>query len=235
MVQESQCPYCRKKYKSSTWYRNHIETAHSGFVQPRSTQRRPVCDEERPAQIQLPAADSALSSDLLGEEFNAIETDIAEDDALIDADAADSDVESVNFSDIERSTPWVGLPVPTEDPTAGRSLRDVVRHERSEDEIWLPFRNKTDFELARWFIEAKVPKDHIDRYFKKGLGPEDSNIKSAYRLFDAVDALESGMGMKSWKEGFVSFSEAVSKGILRSSDIDGNRTFRTEKNQTKIP
>ena len=75
--------------------------------------------------------------------------------------------------------------------------------------MWSPFRNKTDFELARWFIEAKVPKDHMDRYFKKDLGPEGSSINSAYWLFEAVDELESGMGMKSWKEGFVSFSETV--------------------------
>jgi len=83
--------------------------------------------------------------------------------------------------------------------------------------MWLPFRNKTDFELALWFIEAKVPKDHIDRYFKKDLGPGECNIQSAYLLLEAVDQLESGMGMKSWKEGFVSFSEAVSKCIPRTS------------------
>jgi hypothetical protein len=83
--------------------------------------------------------------------------------------------------------------------------------------MWLLFRNKTDFELAGRFIEAKVPKDHIDRYFKKDLGPGDCNIQSAYHLLEAVDQLESGMGMKSWREGFVSFSEAVSKCIPRTS------------------
>ena len=75
--------------------------------------------------------------------------------------------------------------------------------------MWSTFRNKTDFELARWFFEAGVLKDHMDRYFKKDLGPQGSTINSAYRLLEAVDVLESGMGMKSWKEGFVSFSETV--------------------------
>lgn len=186
-----------------------METAHSGFVQPRSTLERPICAEERPLQTPQLAADSSLTNPY-SEEFDTIETDIAENEPEIYANATDSDVESLNYSDTEESTPWVGPPMPATHPTAGRSLRDVVRHERSEDEMWLPFRNKTDFELARWFIEAKVPKDHIERYFKKDLGPQDSNIKSAYRLLDAVDELESGMGMKSWKEGSVSFSEAVS-------------------------
>ena len=44
---------------------------------------------------------------------------------------------------------------------------------------------------------------------KNELGPEGSSISSTYRLPEAVDELESGMGMKSWKKGFVSFSETV--------------------------
>ena len=186
-----------------------METAHSGFVQPRSTPKRPIYDEERPLQTPQPVADSSLTSDLYSEEFDTIETNIAENEPEFDVNTTNSDVESLNYSDFEESTPWTGPPIPTAHPTAGRSLRHVVQHERSEHEIWSPFQNKCDFELARWFIEAKVPKDHMDRYFKKELGPEGSSISSAYRLLEAVDELESGMGMKSWKEGFVSFGETV--------------------------
>ena len=209
MVEESQCPYCRKKYKSSTWYKNHLETAHSGFVQPRGTLKRPICDEERPLQTPQLAADTSLASNLYSEEFDTIETNIAEHESELDVNATNSDVESLNYSDSEESTPWIGPPIPTTHPTAGRSIRHVIQHERSEDEMWSPFWNKTDFELARWFIEGKVPKDHIDRYFKKDLGPEGSSINSAYQLLEAVDELESGIGMKSWKEWFVSFSKTV--------------------------
>ena len=186
-----------------------METAHSGFVQPRSTPKRPICDKERPLQTPQPAADASLVSNLYSEEFDTIETNIAEHEREFDVNATNSDVESLNYLDSEESTPWIGPPIPTTQPTAGRSLRHVVRHERSQEEMWSPFRNKTDFELAWWFIEAKVPKDHMDRYFKKDFGPEGSSFNSAYRLFEAVDELESGMGMKSWKEEFVSFSETV--------------------------
>ena len=192
MVQESQCPYCGKKYKSSTWYRNHIETAHSGFVQPQSTPKRPIYDEECPLQTPQPepAADTSLTFNLYSEEFDTIKTN-TENEPELDINAANSDVESLNYSDSEESTPWIGPHMLTTHSTAGRSLRHVVQHERSEDEIWSPFRNKTDFELARWFIEAKVPKDHMDRYFKNDLGPGGSSINSAYPLLDAVDELES--------------------------------------------
>ena len=184
-------------------------TAHSGFVQPQSTPKRPICDEQRPLQTPQPAADASLASNLYSEEFDTIETNIPEHEPEFDVNATNSDMESLNYSDSEESTPWIGPPIPTTFPTAGRSIQHVVWPERSEDEMWSPFQNKTDLELAPWFIEGKVPKDHMDRYFKKDLGPEGSSINSAYRLLEAVDELESGMGMKSWKEGFGSFSETV--------------------------
>ena len=180
-----------------------METAHSGFVQPQSTPKRPICDEERPLQTQQPAADSDLTSNLYSEGFDTIETNIAEHEPELDVNSTNSDLERLHYSDSEESTPWIGPPIPTTHPTAGRSLRHVVRHEISGDEMWLLCRNKTDFKLARWFIEAKAPNDHLDRYFKKDLGPEGSSINSAHRLLEAVDELESGMGMKSWRGGFV--------------------------------
>ena len=104
--------------------------------------------------------------------------------------------------------------------------------------MWLPFKNKSDFELARWFIEDKVPKDQINKYFKQELGPEESTIKSAYRLFDARDKLESGLGMNScqWKEGFVSFSKAVSKYIHRTSHANRKKEIldRYESEETSL-
>jgi len=203
MAQGSRCPYCRRKYNSSTWYRNNTETKHSGFVQSRGTLDQPICDEEHSEQIPQPAANFDLTSNLLEKEFTGIEPYTGENELDLDENKVDPDVESLNLLDTKESTPEVELPIPTKHPTAGRSLRDVIRHEQSEDEMRLPFKNKTDFELAQWFIDAKVRKDNIDKYLKQDLGPEDSTHKSAYRLFDTPDQLESGMGIKRWKEEFV--------------------------------
>ncbi|KAG0126695.1 hypothetical protein HOY82DRAFT_542394 [Tuber indicum] len=97
---------------------------------------------------------------------------------------ADSDIESLRLSDREdRLAAIVESPAPTNHSTAGRALRDG------------------------WFIKAKVPKEYIDRYLKLRLGPENSTIKSVYRLHAAVDELQLGLGKKSWNEGIASFSE----------------------------
>ncbi|KAG0643365.1 hypothetical protein HOY80DRAFT_1094438 [Tuber brumale] len=145
-----------------------------------------------------------------------IRTLLADYEPESDHSIADSDIESLNlFEREDRLTDFVESWAPTKYHTAGRVLCDAVQRQKAEDELWAPFQNKTDFELAQWFIEAKVLEEHIDRYFKNGLGPENSTIKSAYRLFHTVDELESGLGMRSWKEGLVSFTE------LDIEDTDG--------------
>jgi len=105
-----------------------METANSGFVQPQSAPKGPICDKEHLAQIPL-SADCDLTSSLYRQELDIIETNIAKSESKIDLNATNS--------------------------------------------------------------------DHMDRYFKKVMGPEGSNIKSAYRLLDTVDELESGVGIKS--------------------------------------
>jgi len=157
------------------------------LVQSWSTLEQPICDEERCEQVPQPLADFDLASNLLDEEFGTIELYTGENVLNPDDSKVDSDVESLNLSDTEGSTPEIEPPIPTKHPNARQWLRDVVQHERPEDDIWLPFKNKTDFELALWFIDTKVPKDLMDKYFKQELEPEDSTIKSAYRLFDTND------------------------------------------------
>ena len=73
-----------------------METAHSGFVQPRSTPERPICDEEPPLQTLQSAADTSIASNLYSEEFDTIERNIAKHEPELDVNATNSDVESLN-------------------------------------------------------------------------------------------------------------------------------------------
>ena len=88
-----------------------MKTAHSGFIQPQSTPKRPICDKERPLQTPQPAADTSLASNLYSKEFDTIETNIAEHEPEFDVNVTNSDVESLNFPDSEESTPWIGPPI----------------------------------------------------------------------------------------------------------------------------
>lgn len=167
-----------------------METPHSGAVQPRSTIKFPIYNEDCSLQIHQLVADSSLTSDLYSEEFDTIETNIAGSGPEFDVNTANSDVESLNYLDSQKSTPWIGRPIPIVYPTTRRSLWHVVRHLKSEDKMWSSFQNKHDFELTQQFIKANVSKDHMDIYFKNQLGPEGSSFSSAYQLLEAIDELE---------------------------------------------
>ena len=70
-----------------------METAHSGFVQPLSTPKRRICDEERALQTPQPepAADTSLTFNLYSEDFDTIQTNIAEHESELDVNATNSD------------------------------------------------------------------------------------------------------------------------------------------------
>ena len=82
-----------------------METAHSGFVQPQSTPKCPICDEERALQTPQPAADASLASNLYSKEFDTIEAHIAQHEPEFDVYATNSDGKSRNYWDSEESTP----------------------------------------------------------------------------------------------------------------------------------
>ncbi|KAG0644729.1 hypothetical protein HOY80DRAFT_1097389 [Tuber brumale] len=204
----SQCPYCNKKYRSSTWYRNHIGKQHPDFVRPPQAVQETIGDRVQPPN---PFPEANETHEL----HNSIEIQVADYESESDHSIADLDIESLNlFERGDCLADFVESRAPTKHHTAGRALRDAVQSQKAEDELWAPFQNKTDFELAQWLIEAKVPKEHIDRYFKNGLRPENSTIKSAYRRFRTIDELELGLGMRSWKEGMISFTELVSVSLV---------------------
>ena len=67
------------------------------FLQPRSTPKRSIYDEEGPLQTPQPVADSSLISDLYSEEFDTIETNITENEPKFDVNTTNSDVESLKL------------------------------------------------------------------------------------------------------------------------------------------
>jgi len=114
-----------------------METAHSGFVQSQGTLVLPICDEEPSPQIPQPAVD--LASNVLDEECSTIESYTGENEFDSNCDVANSDVESFNLSETNKSIQWAGQPLPMKDSTARRPLRNIVQNERSADEMWSRF------------------------------------------------------------------------------------------------
>ncbi|KAG0641328.1 hypothetical protein HOY80DRAFT_999419 [Tuber brumale] len=196
MVPVSQYPYCNKKYWSSTCYRNHTEKQHPDFVRPLQAVQEIIGDRVQPPNP-VPEANETY------ELSNSSEIQIADYEPESDHSIGDSDVESLKlFEREDRLADFVESRAPTKHHTAGRVLRDAVQRQKAEDELWAPVQNKTHFELAQWFIEAKVPRSILIGILRMDWGPR-------------TVQLNPGLRMRSWKERLVSFTE------LDIEDTDG--------------
>jgi len=83
-----------------------------------------------------------------------------------------SDTEILN----ETASPLPSKPMLYEG--AGESIGDVKSFGQEQSNLcqhpWSPFSSAHSFKLASWFIEGKVPKSRINKYFSSGLGNSSS-------------------------------------------------------------
>jgi len=209
MPRKSQCPYCSKRYVYSTAYKNHIARSHPGLQVDLGV-----------SPPQEPDADTAHElNDSFHQRNDGIDQlNYGPGDEDGEVDPADSDFESHSSSAEE--DPDIGLPEPTTYEDAGAPLYSVEHPLVAEDDAFAPFATELDFRLARWFIESRTPKEHVQKFFQEGLGPPGCTIKSAYTLFKTVDQMEWGLGTSSWKTGTVDFGSHAADGADSSLPED---------------
>lgn len=200
MPRKSQCPYCSKRYLYSTAYRNHIARSHPGL---RANLGVPACEPDDTAN-QL--NDDAHQSKDSAHEPNDGPNQLNHQPAIEDEEVAPADSDFESHSESSEEHEDTELPVPTTYGGAGAPLRSFDRPLLAEDGLYAPFATQFDFRLARWFIESRTPKEHVQRFFQDGLSPPECTIKSAYTLFEAVDRMGWGLGTSSWKTGTVDFA-----------------------------
>ena len=99
-------------------------------------------------------------------------------------------------------------------PEAGNILPGAVSNSEDDDNFFAPFKNESDYKLARWCILNRVSKTAINDLLHLPSVGNISSSTSAHTLFNNIDALHHQLGMDSWKQGKVSFS--------CSSDGDSN-------------
>ena len=191
MPRKSQCPYCSKRYVYSTAYRNHILRSYPGLRVDFGASPPPGPDDTEHRQVDNSAHE-------LDEGLDQLNQCRGLEDAV-----ADSDIES--HSESTESHQDAGLPESTAYEGAGAPLYRIDHPLTAEGDPFSPFETPLDFNLARWFIETRTPKEHVQRFFRDGLGPHDCTIKSAYTLFETVDKMRWGLGTSSWKTGTADF------------------------------
>lgn len=82
-------------------------------------------------------------------------------------------------------------------------LRQILNEHRTESSIYKPFRNSTDFALARWFFQSQCSKGDVDRFFSdRRLEPLWDNIsfRSANQWHHMIHQTQHGINSDEWQQ-----------------------------------
>ena len=70
------------------------------------------------------------------------------------------------------------------------------------NDVYFPFGDEENYNLAAWFVESNTKSTAIDAFFKKPMPLKGATVfSSAYTLHQLIDQMPDGMGWDSWKSG----------------------------------
>jgi hypothetical protein len=200
------CPYCSKTFKSAGPFDNHLRFFHTkhavNFYNKRSSHRKRVRspdgrEQETSPCPELPSIDTSDLSDALSPD------DDRASDPCSDVESDFEDVEEIHDSDsyATRRILYEG---------SGNSHGSFQNEEESVHNLvrspWYPFRNASEFKLARFFVEANVPWERIESFMKASLAPPDVYFTSAFTLRALLNNMDDSLGPESWRQGEVILS-----------------------------
>ena len=215
------CPYCSKNFRNAGPFDKHLRVSHPKlaveFYNNRISRREGCNAPERgpengigsePKVYDVPFEVSGSPDHDNDDEVEEEEEEEEEEDRH---HRSDEESESESEKPNNDSEPDDSQPTRCElYESSGRSYGCV---EGEEERIrgllqnpWHPFRNASEFKLARFFVEANIPWGHIDSFMKASLAPPEVHFTSAYTFRALLNNMDNGLGPESWWHGDVIFS-----------------------------
>jgi len=184
----NKCPFCRGKYSRSGAYQKHLRNAHAnldiGLASTINYASSQTTNDNKGSKVLPYEGHLRLDSDY---ESDPDPTGHGYD--AFDEISHESDTEILN----ETASPLPSKPILYEG--ASESIGDVKGFEQEQSNLchhpWLSFSSAHGFKLASWFIEGKVPKSRINKYFSSGLGNASlAGYSSMHTLENLLQALD---------------------------------------------
>lgn len=200
------CPYCLKSFKSAGPFDNHLRFFHTehavNFYNKRGSHPKRVCssngsEKETSPCPELPSIETTDLSDALSPDNDRASV------ACSDVESEIEDVEEIQEGDSHatRRILYEG---------SGNSHESFQNEEESIQNLvrspWYPFRNASEFKLARFFVETNVPWERIESFMKASLAPPDVHFTSAFTLRALLNNMDDSLGPESWRQGEVILS-----------------------------
>jgi hypothetical protein len=217
------CQFCRKSYQYTGSYLNHLRQNH-----PHRLRVAADADENAPHDdifyryedgfLYIPAAKRQQFEVYPSSDQSDI--DCSDPDNDNDNDNDDNGIARIEVVPDGHSGAPTNHGVRDEIfPDAGNILPGAVFNSDEDDSFFAPFKNESDYELARWCILNQVSKAAINDLLHLPSVGNISSSTSARMLFNKIDALHHQLGMDSWKQAKVSFSHTSDRDDLPDHDL----------------
>jgi hypothetical protein len=217
-VDTTTCPYCSKNFRNAGPFDKHLRVSHpkhaaefynnclsrrEGRNAPERGLQNGVGSETDVHDVPFEVSGSRDHDDGSDDDDNEEEKD---DRHHRSDEESESESEKPNDSDPDDSQPTRRELY----EFSGRSYGCVEGEEERIRSLlrnpWYPFRNASEFKLARFFVEANIPWGQIDSFMKASLAPPDVYFTSAYTFRALLNNMDNGLGPGSWKHGDAIFS-----------------------------
>lgn len=200
------CPYCSKKFQSAGPFDNHLRVAHgrhaNDFYKNHLSRRKRFQSFK----------ESSNNGTSQGSSYIPVETNDLLDFPLPEDEehpSSDSDAES-EFEDVDDDFEEDHATRRDLYEGSGNSYGSVLDEEKSILDLlknpFHPFRNASEFKLARFFVESNVSWERIEAYMKAKLSPPEVYYTSAFTLRALLNNMDNSLGPESWRQGEVTLS-----------------------------
>ena len=197
----STCPYYPKTFRNAGPFDNHLRSPHPDqtgcfYNRRRGHQESPQSLSES-QESYLEHNDLSYSSpEDLEENFSSeSEAESRFDDS---SDELEDSPETATRRELYNDSGKTNGKVPGKE----KSIRNILENP------WSPFRNATEFKLARFFVNANVSWENIETFMKASLAPPEVHFTSSFVLRALLNSMDNSLGPETWKAADVTLSGA---------------------------
>ena len=202
------CPYCSKTFRQAGSFDKHLRASHadhvSGFYSKQFNRQKGFTAPDESLQ-EISVTSEAPEFDDFPPNLYPEETSSMLEENFGNNSDAESECDGIN-SEPEDSQPTRRELYQNSGTSYGSVSGEVDRIRDLIQNPWKPFRNVSEFKLARFFVEANVPWEQIENFMKASLAPSDVQFTSAFTLRALLNNMDNSLGPESWKKGEVTFS-----------------------------
>ena len=202
---DSTCPYCSKRFRNAGPFDNHLRSSHpdqTGYLyKSRESRRESPPDLFESQQLFPESNDHSYSPSELPD------SEDPQEDVRSDSDA-ESEFNDFSSDELEEGPETVTRRKLYKN--SGKTYGEVPGQEEGILKLlqnpWSPFRNATEFKLARFFVDAKVSWESIESFMKASLAPPEVRFTSSFMLRTLLNSMDNSLGPETWKAAEVTLS-----------------------------